>query len=53
MHRNTAGILFLSVSAFLSFMLLSRMITPLVSGAIFAVALVVLGLLSRGFTRQE
>jgi hypothetical protein len=53
MHRNTAGILFLIVSAFLSFMLLSGMITPLVSGAIFAVALVVLGLLSRGFTRQE
>jgi xanthine/uracil permease len=53
MHRNTAGILFLIVSALLSFMLLTRMITPLVSGSIFAAALVVLGLLSRGFTRED
>jgi xanthine/uracil permease len=53
MHRNTAGVLFLIVSGLLSFMLLARVITPLVSGSIFAVALVVLGLLSRGFTRED
>ncbi len=53
MHRKTAGVLFLIVCGALSFMLLARMITPLVSSSVFAVALVVFGALSRGFTRGD
>jgi hypothetical protein len=51
MNRNTAGVLFLGVSAVLSLLLFTGTITPLVSGTAFAAALVVLGLLSRGFTK--
>lgn len=47
--RQTAGFLFLCVCVALAVLLLTDAITPLVSGEIFAVALVLLGVLSRGF----
>jgi len=51
MNRRTAGISILATSLVLSALLVIGAITPLVSLSIFAAALVVLGLLSRGFTR--
>ena len=51
MKRQTAGLLFLCVCFVLAVLLLTDAITPLVSGEIFAVALALLGVLSRGFRR--
>ena len=51
MNRKTAGFIFLGVCILLAILLLAKAITPLVSGMLFAVALVVLGLLSGGFRR--
>lgn len=51
MKRQTAGFLFLCICFVLAGLLLIKVITPLVSGAIFAVALVLFGGLSRGFRR--
>ncbi len=52
MERKYAASLFLGVCMILALLLLTGTITPLVSGSIFAVALAVLGGLSRGFRRQ-
>ncbi len=52
MDGKVAGFLFLGVCLILAVLLLTRTITPLVSGTVFAVALVVFGGLSRGFGRQ-
>jgi len=53
MKNKTAGALFLGVCVVLAILLLTKVITIMVSGAVFAVALVVFGLLSRGFGKQE
>ena len=51
MKRKAAGLIFLGICAALAILLIFGALTPVVSGAIFAVALVVLGGSSRGFTR--
>jgi hypothetical protein len=51
MKRQTAAFLFLGVCILLAVLLIAGSISPLVSGAIFAVALVLFGGLSRGFRR--
>jgi hypothetical protein len=51
MKGSLAGLLFLGVCVALAALLLAHVIRPVVSGAVFAIALVVFGLLSRGFRR--
>jgi hypothetical protein len=51
MSRKTAIGLLLLVCAALAFLLAIKAVAPLVSGLIFASALVVLGVLSKGFRR--
>jgi hypothetical protein len=53
MTKRNAGLLFLLVSAVPAILLLAGAIPPIVSGCIFALALVVFGVLSMGFRRQE
>jgi hypothetical protein len=53
MNRRLAGILFLAVCIALALLLLTGTIPFLVSGGIFAVALVLFGGLSRGFRREN
>jgi hypothetical protein len=52
MKGKAAGFLFLGVCIILAVLLLAHIIAPIASGIIFAVALVVLGGLSRGFRNQ-
>lgn len=52
MKRKFALPLFLATSILLAFLLLRQVITPIVGGALFAIALAVLGGISRGFTRE-
>jgi hypothetical protein len=52
MNGRLASLLFLGVCIVLAVLLLNHSIKPVVSGAIFAGALVVLGGLSRGFRRR-
>jgi hypothetical protein len=52
MNRKYAGFIFLGICILLAILLLTRLISPLVSGCLFAVALVVLGLLSGGFRKS-
>jgi hypothetical protein len=52
MRGKTAGLTFLGICAVLAVLLLSGAITPVVSGALFAVALVVLGGISKGFKNK-
>ena len=47
MKNKTAGILFLGVCVVLAILLLTRTITIITSGIIFAVTLVALGLISQ------
>jgi hypothetical protein len=49
MNRKNAGISFLGICIVLAVLLLVRAITPLVGRCSFAIALVLLGGLSRGF----
>ena len=49
MRGSLAGLAFLGICIVLAVLLLAHVIRPVVSGVIFAVALVVLGGLSRGF----
>ena len=51
MNRKPAGLLFLGVCVALAVLLLTRTIPPVVSGAVFALALVTFGCLSRGFRK--
>jgi hypothetical protein len=51
MTRKLALSLFLGTCILLAILLITRVITPLVSGIIFAVALVLFGGLSRGFRK--
>ncbi len=52
MNGRTAGLVFLGVCVILALLLLTRSIRPVLSSAIFAIALVVLGVLSRGFRKE-
>jgi hypothetical protein len=51
MKKQTAGFLFLGVCIVLAVLLLFHLITPVVSGGIFAVALIILGTASGGFRK--
>jgi hypothetical protein len=51
MDRKLAVTFFIGICVVLAILLLVGAITPLVSGIIFAVALVLLGLLSWGFSK--
>ena len=51
MKRRTAGFIFLGICVLLAILLLAKVITPLTSSILFAVALVVFGLLSGGFRK--
>lgn len=53
MNRRTAGFSFLGVCVILALLLVTETITPLISGGIFAGALVILGVLSRGFRKDS
>jgi hypothetical protein len=52
MSGKSAGLLFLGVCIVLAALLLARVITPLVSGSVFAIVLVLLGGLSGGFRKK-
>ncbi len=52
MKGKPAGLLFLAICVILAALLLTRAITPLVSGCVFAVALATLGGLSGGFRKS-
>lgn len=51
MNKKTAGISFLTVCVILAILLLTKVITSTFSAIIFAVVLVVFGVLSKGFRR--
>ncbi len=51
MNGKVAAFAFLIVCVVLAVLLLLRAISPVVSGAVFAIALVLLGGLSQGFRR--
>lgn len=53
MNKKTAGLLFLGICIVLAVLLLLKAIPPLVSGGVFALALLVLGGVSLGFTRTD
>jgi hypothetical protein len=52
MKGKTAGLTFLGICLALAVLLLTNTITSVMSGAMFAVALVVLGGLSGGFKKK-
>jgi len=52
MNKKMAGLTFLGVCVVLAVLLVSKAISPIVSGSIFAVALVGFGISSHGFTRR-
>ena len=52
MNKKTAGLTFLGVCLVLAALLLAKAISPILSGTIFAIALVGFGILSRGFTKK-
>ncbi len=49
MGKKTARFLFLGICLILAVLLLTNTISPLVSGLIFAISLVTLGIASKGF----
>jgi hypothetical protein len=51
MKRKMAGFLFLGICIVLAILLLMKAISPIVSGCVFAVALVGFGIASRGFRK--
>jgi len=53
MNGRTAGFLFLGVCIILAILLLTKTISSTVSGALFAVALIIFGGLSRGFKKSR
>ena len=53
MKKNTAGLLFLAICIVLAILLLTKTIGIIVSGSIFALALIILGIASRGFTNKN
>ena len=52
MNRKPAAVIFLVVCVVLAFLMLTQIITLVISGALFAITLVALGLLSQGFKRK-
>jgi hypothetical protein len=52
MKGKAAGFAFLIICVILAILLLARVIAPMTSGIIFAIALIILGGLSRGFRNQ-
>jgi len=52
MNKRSASLVFLSVCIGLAVLLLTKTITPIVSGSIFAASLIVFGVMSRGFTKS-
>ncbi len=52
MRGRTAGFLFLGICIILAVLLLTEIIKPVLSGALFAAALVLLGGFSGGFRRK-
>lgn len=53
MKKNTAGISFLIFCLILAFLLLTHTITSIQSGALFALALIIFGGISKGFTKNK
>jgi uncharacterized membrane protein len=53
MNRKTAALSFLAICLVLVILLLAKTITALVGGIIFALALALFGVISRGFTRDS
>lgn len=53
MTKNTAGLLFLAICIVLAILLFTKTISSTVSGSIFALALIILGGASRGFTKKN
>jgi hypothetical protein len=53
MYRKLATFIFIGICVILAILLLVGAITPLVSGIIFAIALVLLGVLSWGFRKLD
>ena len=51
MPGKTATRNFLEICILLAILLLTKILTPIVSGSLFAIALVLLGGLSRGFKK--
>jgi hypothetical protein len=52
MNKITAGLTFLGVCLVLAALLVAKVISPIFSGAVFAIALAGFGIFSRGFTRK-
>lgn len=52
MNRKMAGLGFLGVCLVLAVLLLAKIISPVLSGTIFAVALAGFGICSRGFKKN-
>jgi len=53
MTGKNAGLTFLVICILLAILLLTKTITSITSGIIFAIALVVLGILSNGFRKNN
>ena len=53
MKRKSAGLLFLSICIVLAILLFTKTISSTVSGSIFALALIILGGASKGFTNKN
>ncbi|MBU0581421.1 MAG: hypothetical protein KKA19_09625 [Candidatus Margulisbacteria bacterium] len=52
MNRQTAVSLFLAICIVLAILLLTKMISSPISGSIFALALIIFGIASKGFTNK-
>jgi hypothetical protein len=52
MNKKTAGLVFLGIGVVLAILLIIQWITPLTSGVLFALSLVLLGGLSKGFRKR-
>jgi uncharacterized membrane protein YgaE (UPF0421/DUF939 family) len=52
MSGKLAGVIFVGICILLAILLLTRVTTGLISGILFAISLVVLGLFSQGFRKK-
>ena len=52
MNKKKAGFFFAGICIVLALLLLADLINPIVGGILFALALVILGILSKGFKRE-
>jgi len=53
MNRKTAALSFLVICLILALLLVTKTISPVVGGIVFALALAGLGVISRGFTSEK